>query len=77
VRCSRNCGQEDYNHSSAQSQGTLEGLRQSHRSAIAQLAQGARVESAARCGLRAAATLIDTKSITRPEYDATEGADAM
>lgn len=62
--------QEDYQNSVAQAQSQLEATRESQRAATAQLAQAQASQSKAQADFARASTLMNSKSLTRPEYDA-------
>src|SRR5262249_42721667 len=62
--------QDDYDHSTAQAQGQLDAARDAQRSAAAQLAQATANRTKAEADYARAKTLIESQSMTRPEYDA-------
>jgi RND family efflux transporter MFP subunit len=61
--------EDDYRNTTAQSQSQLDGAREAHRSAQAQLAQAQASRIKAEADFRRATTLIESQSLTRPEYD--------
>jgi len=62
--------QDDYEHSVSQAQGQLDAARQAEKSAAAQLAQVQANKTRAEADFGRARTLIDSLSLTRPEFDA-------
>jgi RND family efflux transporter MFP subunit len=62
--------EEDYKISAAQAQAQLEAARESHRAATAQLAQAQASRTKAEADFTRAKTLYETKSLTRPDFDA-------
>lgn len=61
--------EEDYHNSSDQASSQLESAQESRKSAEAQLAQAAASHAKAEADFGRARTLIESKSITRPEFD--------
>src|SRR5262245_62028624 len=61
--------QEDYQNSAAQAQSQLDAARESRRSAQAQLAQTQASRTKAEADYVRAKTLMESKSVTRPEFD--------
>lgn len=61
--------QEDYNNSSKQAQSQLEAARESQKSAAAQVAQAAASHAKAEADFARARALIESQSLTRPEFD--------
>jgi len=62
--------EEDYRNTTAQAQSQLEGAREAQRSARAQLAQAEASHAKAEADFIRARTLIESHSLTRPEFDA-------
>src|SRR5262249_20663050 len=63
---------EGYRHSTAQAQGQLDAAHESQKSAHAQLAQAQASREKAQADFVRAKTLIESQSLTRPEFDATK-----
>ncbi len=61
--------EEDYGNATAQAQSQLDGARETQRSAQAQLAQAQASRTKAEADFARAKTLIESQSLTRPEYD--------
>src|SRR5215510_6185724 len=61
--------QEDYQNSTAQAQSQLDGAREAHRSALAQLAQAQASRTKAEADFARATTLLASASLTRPDFD--------
>lgn len=61
--------EEDYRNSTAQIQSQIEGARESQNSARAQLAQAMASKTKAEADFARAKTLIESQSLTRPEFD--------
>jgi RND family efflux transporter MFP subunit len=61
--------EEDYRHSTAQALSQLDAARESRRSAEAQLAQAQASRVKAEADFNRARTLIESHSLTRPEFD--------
>jgi RND family efflux transporter MFP subunit len=64
--------QDDYTHSSAQAQSQLEAARESQKGAAAQLAQAQASLAKAEADFARAKALIETKSLTRPDFDSAQ-----
>jgi len=62
--------EDDYRNATAQAQGQLEAARQAQKSARAQLAQAEASHAKAQADFLRAKTLIESQSLTRPEFDA-------
>jgi len=62
--------QEDYKNSTAQAQSQVDSARESLKSASAQLAQAQAARTKAEADFARAKTLIESQSLTQPEYDA-------
>lgn len=62
--------QEDYQNSVAQAQSQLEAARESQRAAMAQLSQTQASQVKAQADFARSNTLMNSKSLTRPEFDA-------
>jgi len=62
--------QEDYEHNTSQALGQLDAARQGQKSATAQLAQALANRIKAEADFNRARTLIESQSLTRPEFDA-------
>jgi RND family efflux transporter MFP subunit len=61
--------EEDYGNATAQAQSQLDGARESQKNARAQLAQAQASHVKAEADFARAKTLIESQSLTRPEYD--------
>ena len=61
--------EEDYSNSSAQAESQLASARESQKSAAAQLAQAKASHAKAEADFARARTLIESQSLTRPEFD--------
>ena len=61
--------EEDYKITSAQAQSTVDAARQTQRSAAFQLAQAQASRTKAEADFARAKTLLDSQSLTRPEFD--------
>jgi multidrug efflux system membrane fusion protein len=61
--------EEDYRNSTAQAQSQLDAARETQRSAFAQLAQAQASRTKAEADFARAKTLIESQSLTRPEFD--------
>jgi multidrug efflux system membrane fusion protein len=62
--------EEDYGNTTAQAQSQLDASREAQRSARAQLAQAEASHTKAEADFARAKALIETQSLTRPEFDA-------
>jgi multidrug efflux system membrane fusion protein len=62
--------EEDYGNTTAQAQSQLDGAREAQKSARAQLAQAQASHAKAEADFGRAKALIESQSLTRPEYDA-------
>jgi RND family efflux transporter MFP subunit len=62
--------EDDYNHTATQASSQLAAARETQRGATAQLAQARASLAKAEADFHRAATLMEAKSLTRPEYDA-------
>jgi len=62
--------EEDYGNNTAQAQSQLDGARETQKSARAQLAQAEASNVKAQADFARARALIESQSLTRPEYDA-------
>src|SRR5215470_7318633 len=61
--------EEDYRNTTAQAQSQLDGAREAQKSALAQLAQAQASRTKAEADFVRAKTLIESQSLTRPEFD--------
>ena len=61
--------EEDYRNTTAQAQSQLDGAREAHKSAQAQLSQAQASRVKAEADFKRAKTLIESQSLTRPEFD--------
>lgn len=61
--------EEDFRNTTAQSQGQLDAARQANKSALAQMAQAQASRIKAEADFARAKTLIESQSLTRPEFD--------
>ena len=61
--------EEDYQNTTAQAQSQLDAAHEARRSAVAQLAQAQASRIKAEADFARAKTLIESKSLTRPEFD--------
>ena len=61
--------EEDYRNSTSQAQSQLDGAREAQKSARAQLAQAEASRTKAEADFARAKTLIESQSLTRPEFD--------
>ena len=61
--------EEDYQNSSKQAQSQFEAAKETQRSAAAQVAQAEASKTKAEADFKRAQILIDSRSLTRPEYD--------
>jgi multidrug efflux system membrane fusion protein len=62
--------EEDYQNATSQAQGQLQAAREAQRSAQAQLAQAIASRTKAEADFARAKTLLESQSLTRPEFDA-------
>ena len=62
--------EDDYGNTTSQAQGQLDGAREAQKSAHAQLAQAQASHSKAEADFSRAKALIESQSLTRPEFDA-------
>jgi RND family efflux transporter MFP subunit len=60
---------EDHRHSVAQADSQLEGARETHKSALAQLSQARASHAKAEVDFTRAKTLFESASLTKPEFD--------
>jgi multidrug efflux system membrane fusion protein len=62
--------EEDYRNATSQAQSQLDSTREAHKSALAQLAQAQASRAKAEADFQRAKTLIESQSLTRPDFDA-------